>query len=96
MKQHHLVCAKRQPSTIIYENRDFSIVTDAKGNVILEAVANATVWLDGSTGENLIVFSKDAKKVKSSKYVVSDKDLKVVEMITTSGKDYVITARNHT
>lgn len=90
-----LLCSKRQPKIEIFKCRDLDITTNDAGEAVLTTTFPVVKHvLSGEDGYNLILLSRGpAKKPKSSKILLSLKDIKICEIIVASGKEYCVVAR---
>jgi hypothetical protein len=91
MMRYKVKCAKRAPNEIILSNKDITVMADKFGNVLVDTAIKVNAWSDDKDSMQLLVFAKaNPKHAKRYDVVFKSDDLMIVELQSTTGKDYII------
>lgn len=95
--KYKLNCARRQPGLQLFSARDFSVVADNNGVVVVNTELKCRSWSAQNDPLQLLVFAHQQPKLaKDHSVAFKSDDLMVIELKTPCGKEYVVTSSSTT
>jgi hypothetical protein len=84
-------CSKKEPNAKLFSTRDFVVYTDERGAVFVNTSMTANQWTSKEDAYQFIVFThKKTTQAVEHTVVYENFDLKVIELLSNTGKDYLI------
>jgi hypothetical protein len=87
-------CACKTPNTRLFDSREFTVLTNARGEVSVDTTLSHHEWTSVDDSYQLVVFTRKKQSMGTAhKVVFEEYDLKVVELTSTIGRQYVVAVK---
>ena len=87
-------CARKTPNVKLFDSREFTVLTNAHGEVSVDTTLSHHEWTSSDDPYQLIVFTRKKQSMGADhKIVFEEHDLKVVELTSTIGRQYVVAVK---
>jgi len=87
-------CTRKEANSRLISERDFNVRSDSAGNVVADTSLVCKEWTDPKDPYQLVVFTrKKSVRATAHKIVYEESDLKIVELTTTVGREYIIAVK---
>jgi hypothetical protein len=87
-------CARKAPNAKLFDSREFTVLTNARGEVLVDTTLSHREWTDPDDPYQLVVFTRKKQAAGAEhKIVFEEHDLKVVELSSAVGRQYVVAVK---
>lgn len=87
-------CARKEPNKKLFSSRDFALYSDAAGDVFVNTTLIPNEWSSSNDQYQMIAFVRKRTAIAKTHTIVFESfDLKVVELTSTVGRDYLVAVK---